>query len=215
MIRPSRSQLLFGALACAGILRLGVGLGEGADAVRGSVFVGPAQAAGAAAEPEPAAPAPDVGQAADEILAKGCEMPEALLSAIKRERELLAAQKEKLEARASEIDLAAAELAIEKDRLGALQAELAALLERVAAHQTADVDRLVALYSAMKPGEAARIMDDLDLETTVMVLGTMRERDAAPIMAQLSPVRARAISKIILERSQLPGDQDLTGLRIK
>jgi flagellar motility protein MotE (MotC chaperone) len=57
-------------------------------------------------------------------------------------------------------------------------------------------------------------MDDMDIETTIMVLGTMKPRIAAPILAKMSPVRARAVSKIILERSQLPGDQDLTGIRL-
>jgi flagellar motility protein MotE (MotC chaperone) len=66
----------------------------------------------------------------------------------------------------------------------------------------------------MKPADAARIMDDMDIETTIMVLGTMKPRIAAPILAKMSPVRARAVSKIILERSQLPGDQDLTGIRL-
>ena len=66
----------------------------------------------------------------------------------------------------------------------------------------------------MKPADAARIMDDMDIETTIMILGTMKPRVAAPILAKMSPVRTRAVSKIILERSQLPGDQDLHGIRL-
>jgi hypothetical protein len=46
-----------------------------------------------------------------------------------------------------------------------------------------------------------------------MVLGTMPERDAAPILANLDIVRAQAISRIILERSKLPGDQRLDNLK--
>ena len=37
---------------------------------------------------------------------------------------------------------------------------------------------------------------------------------AAPILAQLNRVRARAISRIILERSKLPGDQRLQNLKL-
>ena len=88
------------------------------------------------------------------------------------------------------------------------------MLEKVKAAHTSDVDRLVALYRNMKPKDAATIMDDLDIEVSVMVLGTMNERDAAPIMAALNPVRARAISQIILERSKLPGDQRLDDIRL-
>ena len=66
----------------------------------------------------------------------------------------------------------------------------------------------------MKPKEAAAIMNDLDIEVSVMVLGSMNERTAAPILANLTPIRARAISKIILERSKLPGDQRLDNLKL-
>lgn len=216
--RPSRMTLCLVALGGAALIRGGVAVDEATEpAIPRGVFVAAADAAGAAApatEPE-AAPEPDVASAADEILARGCDMPETLLAAIKEERALLEAQKQKLETRASEVGLAAEELAIETARLTELREELTGLLERVEAAHTADVDRLVGLYAAMKPADAAKIMDDLDLEVSVMVLGTMRERDAAPILAGLNAVRARAISKIILERSQLPGDQDLTGIKLK
>ena len=86
---------------------------------------------------------------------------------------------------------------------------------RIEANKTDDLNRLIDFYKNMKPADAARIMDDLDIETTVMVLGTMNPRSAAPILAKVSPVRARAVSKIILERSQLPGDQDLVGIKLK
>ena len=88
------------------------------------------------------------------------------------------------------------------------------MFDRIQKAQTDDVDRLVALYAAMKPKEAAAIMDDLDIEVSVMVLATMPERDAAPILAKLNRTRARAISRIILERSKLPGDQRLHDLKL-
>ena len=78
----------------------------------------------------------------------------------------------------------------------------------------ADVERLVALYSNMKPKDAAAIMNDLDLEVMVTVLGTMPERNAAPILAALNPVRARAVSLILLERAKLPGDRRLDRIRL-
>ena len=86
---------------------------------------------------------------------------------------------------------------------------------RIDAARQADVDRLVALYVNMKPREAATIMNDLDIEVAVTVLGAMPERDAAPILAAMNVVRAQAISMIILERSKLPGDQRLDGIRLQ
>ena len=123
-------------------------------------------------------------------------------------------QLDRCEARSAEQDLTSETLEIERQRLADLKQELEGLLERVEAAHTADVDRLVSLYRNMKPKEAANIMNDLDIEVTVMVMGTMDERDAAPILASLDPVRARAISQIILERSKLPGDQRLDDIKL-
>ena len=116
--------------------------------------------------------------------------------------------------RKAEIEIAEEKLAIDQANLLDLKAELEEMFDRIQKAQTDDVDRLVALYAAMKPKEAAAIMDDLDIEVSVMVLATMPERDAAPILAKLNRTRARAISRIILERSKLPGDQRLHDLKL-
>lgn len=143
------------------------------------------------------------------------DVPEEVLRSLTRERELVAQQKAELEKRRAEIALAEERLLIERASLTELKTSIETLLARVEALQTDDLNRLIAFYKNMKPADAARIMDDMDIETTIMILGTMNPRTAAPILAKVSPVRARAVSKIILERSQLPGDQDLTGIRLK
>ncbi len=176
-----------------------------------TMFVGAASAA-ASGEPDPVPAAATAAAADPAMLCEGG--PEELLASIRAERELLLAQKDRYAQREAEIELARETLEIEQQRLADLKVELDGLLEKVKAAHTSDVDRLVALYRNMKPKDAATIMDDLDIEVSVMVLGTMNERDAAPIMAALNPVRARAISQIILERSKLPGDQRLDDIRL-
>ncbi|MCE8008975.1 hypothetical protein [Aestuariivita sp.] len=142
-----------------------------------------------------------------------CEVPERVLQSLHEERALLDAQKKALADRESEVALAREKLDIEKAALTELQASIQELLGKIEAQQTEDLDRLIALYQNMKPAEAAMIMNDLDIEVMIMVLGKMSPRVAAPILARMSPVRARAVSKIILERSKLPGDQRLDGVR--
>ncbi|MBE9637154.1 MotE family protein [Salipiger mangrovisoli] len=176
-----------------------------------TMFVGAASAA-ASSEPDPVPAAATAAAADPAMLCEGG--PEELLASIRAERELLVAQKDRYAQREAELDLARETLEVEQQRLADLKVELEGLLEKVKAAHTSDVDRLVALYRNMKPKDAATIMDDLDIEVSVMVLGTMSERDAAPIMAALNPVRARAISQIILERSKLPGDQRLDDIRL-
>jgi flagellar motility protein MotE (MotC chaperone) len=60
----------------------------------------------------------------------------------------------------------------------------------------------------MKPVDAAAMLNSVDLQVAVMVLATMKARNAAQIMAKMTPDRVQAVSKIILERSKLPGDQN-------
>ncbi|MDF1716241.1 MAG: hypothetical protein P1U75_06160 [Antarcticimicrobium sp.] len=144
-----------------------------------------------------------------------CDTPEEVLQSLSRERDLIAAQRDDLESRKSELALAREKLEIEKTALLELKSDIEDLLARVKASETEDLERLIGFYENMKPAEAARIMDDLDIEVTILVLAKMKPRVAAPILAKMSPVRARAVSKIILERSQLPGDQDLVGIRLK
>ncbi len=146
---------------------------------------------------------------------ENCEAPEDVLISLNKERELVAKQRAELENQRAEFALAQERLGIEKKSLTELKTSIEDLLARVDAAQTDDLNRLIDLYTNMKPTDAARIMDDLDIETTIMILGTMKPRTAAPILAKIPAVRARAVSKIILERSQLPGDQDLTGIKLK
>jgi flagellar motility protein MotE (MotC chaperone) len=200
--------VIVAALAATGALRAGLAVQDAPSSLASldRLFGSLAQASGS--PPAPAAVPPATPAASPAAV-----VPEEMLRAIAEERAQLALQKEALARRAAEIDLAREKLEIEQGRLSELKTVLENLLARVAGAQTADVGRLVALYSNMKPKEAAAIMNDLDIEVTVMVLGTMPERDAAPILANLDIVRAQAISRIILERSKLPGDQRLDNLK--
>lgn len=168
-----------------------------------------------ATESEEEKPAEGDEGAEDEAPAVCEAVPEELLLVIGQERELVAADRAKATDMLSEAELAREKLAIETAQLEELKAEIGGMLDKVKAAHTEDLDRLITFYSQMKPTEAAAIMNDLDIEVTVMVLGTMAERSAAPIIAKMSPVRARAISKILFERSKLPGDQNLNGIRLQ
>ena len=150
-----------------------------------------------------------------EVAPQQCEKPEELLMAINNERDLLNVQKATLDERRASVSLAEEKLKQETVRLSSLKKALEGLLMRVEQAKSDDLKRLVSIYSGMKPKEAASIMNTLDMEVTVMVLGQMKERDAAPIFAKLNIVRSQAISKIILERSKLPGDQKLKGIALQ
>lgn len=143
-----------------------------------------------------------------------CPIPEEVLQSLTEERDLVEEQQRALDARESEVVLAREKLNIEKEALLELKDSIEGLLKQIEGQQTDDLQRLIAFYQNMKPVDAATIMNELDIEVVILVMGTMKPRLAAPIMAKMTPVRARAVSKIILERSKLPGDQDLNGIRL-
>ena len=143
-----------------------------------------------------------------------CETPEEMLAIIQNERDLLEQSRAKQQEKAAEIELAREQLANERQKLEELKTDVTNLLQRVEDAQSDDLDRLINIYAEMDPDDAAALLSDADFELSGMVLGYMQEGTAAPILAQMNPVRAQAITKVILERSKLPGDQDLMGLQI-
>ena len=159
------------------------------------------------------APAPEVNVENSTIPMEGGLLDE-LAVAIAAERAALEKRAGALDLREAEIAFAASALSTQERHLSALKTEIERLLATAEENHNADVARLVKIYRAMKPVEAAQILSNADLEVTVLVLAAMSERDAGPILAKMDQTRARAVSKIILERSRLPGDQRLVNLKI-
>lgn len=143
-----------------------------------------------------------------------CETSESLLLLIQEERKQLTTREQDVEEKIAKLEVAKARIQLEIENLQNLRNDVNIILEKRAKMQTDDVERLVNLYTSMKPKDAARLMNGIDPEVSVMVLGTMVERSAAPILANMEDTRAQAISKIILERSKLPGDQRLDNIKI-
>ncbi len=97
---------------------------------------------------------------------------------------------------AREVALAAAER-----QFSARMTELTALQKRIDAETAArkqaaskDTMRLVRLYEAMKPADAAAIFNQLDRNVLLQVLDAMNVRRAAAIMAAMQPQRARLVT---------------------
>ncbi|MEI4472005.1 MotE family protein [Frigidibacter sp. MR17.24] len=201
--------LLGGGLAVLCAAKLGFGLLALGGDTSFAAFAAPEPAMPALAElPAGSAEVPLPTQVA------GCDAPAELLAAIDRERVLLDKQKAEIATRAAETDLAHESIKTETAQLEELRATVQALLDRASAQRIEDLDKLVALYKGMKPNDAATIMNELDLEVSVLTLAEMDERSAARIMAKMKPDRVRAISKIIMERSKMPGDQRPVQVRV-
>jgi flagellar motility protein MotE (MotC chaperone) len=123
----------------------------------------------------------------------------------------LAKRREALELRARQLDerealIQAAEQRMDQKmgELKALQALVEDLLKKRSDEQEGELRSLVKVYENMKPKDAARIFEELDMDTLLLVAERMKERSLAPIMANMDPSKARDVTVDLARRRQLP-----------
>lgn len=92
--------------------------------------------------------------------------------------------------------LKAAEIRIDQkvQELKAMQASLDGLIRVYDDQQVGQIRSLVKIYENMKPKDAARIFQELDMQTLLLVAERMKERKLAPIMAQMNPSKAKQVT---------------------
>jgi flagellar motility protein MotE (MotC chaperone) len=84
--------------------------------------------------------------------------------------------------------------------LEAVKAEVQVLLGQVSEQEKAENDRMVAVYSAMRPRDAARVFATLDDDVRLPVAAAMRPRSLAAVMAQMEPAAARSLTEKLARR---------------
>ncbi|MBX9633466.1 MAG: hypothetical protein K2X44_00670 [Magnetospirillum sp.] len=63
---------------------------------------------------------------------------------------------------------------------------------------------LVKIYENMKPKEAAKIFEQLDMPIMLEVVERMKEQKVAPILAEMDPSKARVVTSELAQRRQIP-----------
>ncbi|WP_339931857.1 hypothetical protein [uncultured Brevundimonas sp.] len=86
--------------------------------------------------------------------------------------------------------------------LASIRTEVQGLLGQVDEREKEEVDRLVAVYSAMRPREAAAVFVGLDDNVRLPVAAAMRARSLAAVMAQMPPAAARELTEKLAHRFQ-------------
>jgi flagellar motility protein MotE (MotC chaperone) len=165
---------------------------------------------GAAAGGEAGTPAAgDAGAGGTDLLAEAdpLDMTDAEIELLQQ----LSARRDELERRADRLDqreqvLQAAEkrLGQKVDELERLRGEIEALLVKYDEQETKQLSRLVAIYEKMKPDDAARIFEDLEMSVLLKVVQRMNERNTAPILAEMRPDKAQELTLELAEREELP-----------
>ncbi len=127
-----------------------------------------------------------------------------LLQQLAERRQVLESREQDLEIRTGL--LAAAESRIDKkvEELRVLRETISGLIKTFDAQQDAKLLSLVKIYESMKPKDAARIFEELEMDTLLEVAERMKERKLAPIMAKMDPEKARDMTVELSRLRQLP-----------
>ena len=90
------------------------------------------------------------------------------------------------------------------DELRKIKKTIEGLLKRHDAETEAKMKSLVKIYESMKPKDAARIFEQLDLKVLLDVVERMREARSAPILAKMSAAKAKTLTTALAARRSLP-----------
>lgn len=123
----------------------------------------------------------------------------------------LSERRDEIDRRVREVEqrealLAAAEQRIDQKvtELSQLRSDIEKLLNQVDKRQAAQLDSLVKIYETMKPKEAARIFEEMDMPVLLSVLERMKEAKSAPVLAAMDPVKAKDVTAELVDRRALP-----------
>ncbi len=85
-----------------------------------------------------------------------------------------------------------------------LRVQLQSMVDQINGAQQTQLDNLVKIYETMKPADAAKIFENLDMPVLLGVIQRMKPKSTAPIMAAMEPKKAKEITVALTKQDQLP-----------
>lgn len=126
-----------------------------------------------------------------------------LLQSLARRRDELARWERNIQVKESALD--ATEKRIEEKivQIETMKKAVAELLAQYNTQEDAKLKSLVKIYESMKPDEAARIFNEVEMPVLLLVIDKMAEKKAAPILARMDPKKAKQITVELAEQRRL------------
>ncbi|MCC3305050.1 MotE family protein [Sneathiella sp. HT1-7] len=129
--------------------------------------------------------------------------------------ERLVDRRAELDRRGEELDmrdnlLKATESRIDEkiSELKEMETTLKSLLQMHDEQEKAQMESLVKIYEKMKPKDAARIFNELEMDILIDVASSIKESKMAPILAAMNSKRANMLTVELATRRQLPGEEE-------
>lgn len=122
-----------------------------------------------------------------------------LLHNLSKRREELDAREKELEIKTKVLDATEQRINGRIEEMKTLQSEVKVLMDAYKEQQDSDVRSLVKIYENMKPVDAATIFNELDMPILLSVIDKMSERKVAPVLAAMSPLKAKEVTEELAE----------------
>jgi flagellar motility protein MotE (MotC chaperone) len=140
--------------------------------------------------------------AASGLAAYTPEEVELLQNLSKRKIEILKSQEE-LELKTKILEANELQLNKKLEELRNLKGQLEDLMAQYNEKENMKIASLVKIYENMKPKDAAKIFEELDMPILLQVVNVMKESKVAPILSAMDPIKAKEISTEFANQKKL------------
>lgn len=127
----------------------------------------------------------------------------ALLENLSRRRDEIEMRARDQEVRESLLQATAQRIDAKIQELKVLEQRISSLVKQHDAAEVERMERLVKVYENMKPKDAARIFEEIEMDVLLEVAGRMKETKIAAVMAELSPKRAQELTIELAQQTNL------------
>jgi flagellar motility protein MotE (MotC chaperone) len=169
----------------------------------------------------PSPPQVDAGKAGDDKSVQGSEPKPSGSAAAKEEEDTspaemevlkqLSNRRDQLDKRARDLDRREELMKVGEQRVDqkikemqSLRLQLQAMVDQIGGAQQTQLENLVKIYETMKPTDAAKIFETLDMPVLLGVIQRMKPKSTAPIMAAMQPEKAKEVTVALTKQDQLP-----------
>jgi flagellar motility protein MotE (MotC chaperone) len=193
-VKPPASASAASDKSAAPVLPPGLSLASNGPGSPGAI----AAATAAPAAPTPLACGPKAADLAKEAGLSPAELQ--ILQSLGARRGQLDQREADIDAQTQLLNAAEAKLDTKLAALAAMKGDIQNLLNQTDQQKSAEIDRLVIVYSQMKPKDAATRMSLLNDATRLPIATKMKERALSAVLGQMAPADARDITEKLAHR---------------
>lgn len=136
-----------------------------------------------------------------------------LLERLKQRRIELDLWEDELDLKAGLIEASSNKLDIKIEELEKLKGQTQELITQYQTEEDKKIGSLVKIYESMKPKDAAKVFDQMDIDIMLLIIDEMSERRAAPILAKMNIKRAKQVTEKLANQRSLASERGIASAR--